>query len=1049
MKINNIQLNEHEFYIKTNSFIKNMNENIKKKNICYNDLINLMDQKEEIVLGKLKLLDIENPDKQYKELKSQKDEIKQILDNLNEIKDNLLYHKNSNKTNIENITKIIGKIQKEEINKINKLEQEIDKEVTLEIKDKINKVKKVKNLKIFNIIYNSLSKIDDEDNHFNEAYQKLDNLKIILKEPEKLDLSLSKLIQERKDVKDVNEIIEELINYFNFNSKIDNLNIKKLKIFLTSEKYLNIIKYINFFFKSIPISDEQKTLSKIEKIKNYYETCKIYNYEKIINDLNFLKNKEFFDYEKDDNDDTDLIKFFKYFYNKKESFIFLIEKDSHSAMVLKENLVPDNNLDVEDIQNFIQCLEFFKKIWAYDKVGTDNEPGSIELKHFLLNLKTKIKEEPYIIDCFEKYSKNYGSIIKLDSNFNLSQTNYHKIKEILNNSMFRINKTSEEFYYFKEEKKIEIKIEELLEIKNDLFVKVNEDRKEEKNIIIQYGEFIEKLSRIIFYFKNLGNKGCPINISIEIVINKSNIQYKLVKKNFNQIAEYEFIINYLSKVLKEMENQLNEIYKDEKFKYIRYIYGQQFFLVIEHIKGFCEIKPILEFCLNDFQREEGNPICVQESDDEIAYYNIIIKNVLQNISKYIETVFQSNNYSLRSEKRSPYSNILIKEDDLSGIFTCENDLDSNEEKIIDLFFKLTGNIPIAQNILKCSEETSFEEMFAYFHRAILCDYKTLFIIEVNDSLSPEQNQNIYNILKNVLDYMKKEKREINSLILFVYKNKDHELIKYIEKQKSKSGKKKFHIEDKINDIIVNELNGKYKNILKNTKIFYSNVCGCGKSSLIKKEAKEKNYIYFPLGGILTKKIIFEKLNKVIEKIIDPKNTVIHLDLYDTDQDYLMTDFLFSLLITKFYSYYENILSIPLDVQLFIEIPNEFYNYLDRYKILKTFIKENKDPEINLNSIKANFELSKEYNINSFLNYVNTGNKSEKDLPADRIKDFLYKHIGIENPSYYQIEIFCKCISFINKKDINFNLDSQKVLEWTKLFTENIYSNFIKNGFINE
>ena len=48
LKMNNIHLNEHEFFIKTNLFIKNINEGIKKNNICYSDLINLMAQKEEI-----------------------------------------------------------------------------------------------------------------------------------------------------------------------------------------------------------------------------------------------------------------------------------------------------------------------------------------------------------------------------------------------------------------------------------------------------------------------------------------------------------------------------------------------------------------------------------------------------------------------------------------------------------------------------------------------------------------------------------------------------------------------------------------------------------------------------------------------------------------------------------------------------------------------------------------------------------------------------------------------------------------------------------------
>ena len=83
-----------------------------------------------------------------------------------------------------------------------------------------------------------------------------------------------------------------------------------------------------------------------------------------------------------------------------------------------------------------------------------------------------------------------------------------------------------------------------------------------------------------------------------------------------------------------------------------------------------------------------------------------------------------------------------------------------------------------------------------------------------------------------------------------------------------------------------------------------------------------------------------------------------------------------------------------------------------------------------------------------MNFVKTGKKPESEECLERynMKDLLYEYIGIENPTYYQIEIFCKCISFINKKDNNFILNSKKVLEWTNLFTENIYSNFIKNSF---
>ena len=98
------------------------------------------------------------------------------------------------------------------------------------------------------------------------------------------------------------------------------------------------------------------------------------------------------------------------------------------------------------------------------------------------------------------------------------------------------------------------------------------------------------------------------------------------------------------------------------------------------------------------------------------------------------------------------------------------------------------------------------------------------------------------------------------------------------------------------------------------------------------------YIYFHFGGYLTKKIIYKKIQEILNKIKEPKNTIIHLDLYDTEQKYLMNEFLFSFLITKFYTNYENIISISNDIRINIEIPNEFIDFIEKYKIIKFFIK---------------------------------------------------------------------------------------------------------------
>ena len=58
-----------------------------------------------------------------------------------------------------------------------------------------------------------------------------------------------------------------------------------------------------------------------------------------------------------------------------------------------------------------------------------------------------------------------------------------------------------------------------------------------------------------------------------------------------------------------------------------------------------------------------------------------------------------------------------------------------EEYIIFLFWEKLGFFPVVQNILICGKETSLEEMKSFFYRAILGEYNTLFIVEINKSFS--------------------------------------------------------------------------------------------------------------------------------------------------------------------------------------------------------------------------------------------------------------------------------------------------------------------------
>ena len=67
------------------------------------------------------------------------------------------------------------------------------------------------------------------------------------------------------------------------------------------------------------------------------------------------------------------------------------------------------------------------------------------------------------------------------------------------------------------------------------------------------------------------------------------------------------------------------------------------------------------------------------------------------------------------------------------LYGCKNI--SNEEYIINLFKDNITKFPISQNVLMTSKETSSEEIQSFFNRTILCNYNTLFFVEINDSFT--------------------------------------------------------------------------------------------------------------------------------------------------------------------------------------------------------------------------------------------------------------------------------------------------------------------------
>ena len=1084
---------KYTFYMKqANEKLSKLQKELKTGEFKFPDIFIFYDEKnkkEGLLLSKLKTIFL-NDEKEANSVQSSLDNynktIKIKLDDLNLILEDFLEFLNiSEKENIINIRIHINCMNTGALNYYENNKEKIDKLIN---DNKQNAIKRnnLKNSSFFINIYKrnkQLYKQNDEkywldstENDFQDLNKIFNDKGLKDLDSNILNICIDTIKGKSKEI--ISEEINKLLDLFGkqITDIEKNIIIEGLMALAKKDDIIIVSKAISVFIERAnldkgtlwdllkEIIDNEKALIEPQKIEQYIVSLKNHNI-----DINTLY---------DNNEGVD--NYLNILLNLRklpDAIDFLMGKGDEDCRRLEENAGNNDTgfLNISDIKDFEKCVLF------KNKLGNKGNIKNMLDDDFIILFQKEVKKSKDIELYFSKYINNFSELKNLfDLNFDKSSTAKNKIISICRKSLFTFKNKKKEFfectYWFfiekknkeKEEKEEKIKIPVLKELRERAHITKKTNNKEEKDVRETFNEFINKVNIIFKIYdsiKEFYSIGYFKDINIKVEINDKKATYIGLGLN---TENSEDIISKMKNELDSFKKMQNSAYRDKAI--LRYVYGRQFNLLYDKIYnkvGTFDINPLLMFISNNVDIQN-----IKLDDNNFKINNE--KDEYENIESYLNGLLNLNKINkVDIEKKYEIKNT---DDDFKGIYTFKGDIIQKE--VIQIYKYITNKIPQAQYILLCNKETTNEELTAFLYRAIFCDYHSCFIIASVESLPFDQKNRLQSLLDEL--YTKNlDEKKMKSCLIIVYTNYDEDIIKSIMSLK---GRKYLKNEKEIIAQEIDDTNSK-------VKIISSDQAGVGKSTYIKSEIKKsgKNYIYFPIGGVFTRKDILKRL----KKLNITNNSAIHLDLYDTEQIDLTMEFLFSILITKIYGQNEDIFYLPKDIEIIIEIPNGFVDFMKKFPILGIFPKE----ELSIKNLK-DLIVPKDItsNVQIVANYIkilynNPNVIDERDLyfkgispddfanfptrtdavtlPQNECQNLIFKKIKerITEPNYYQINSFIEVLgSQLKKFSQNRLLSAQllnefkphirqlrdirsyiviKIIEFTKYFTEGTFSNFIK------
>ena len=1061
--VNDIEYLATSYFEKIGILISKIFSDIKDLKISFLKVSDLIDKNKDLFLSKIKLIfmnEQSNPDELFYEIIKSLDICKSKISQLNKIHDYLiLFEPQDNKNLIDKLQIIINRLRNKQINEILN-ENEIQK-----IPDYNSLIRKSDNLKFkesifFLKFYDELKKEKGfnfkENDLFNEALNLYNNIiKKIINYKNENFMSIEKIIDILDVVKNKkNEIEKEMLfisvefkeYIFNCNVTIESIknnlynfsNLKEIQDYCKGYIFiLSLFQEISKkkIYKKTEFTTKLELLTKELSLENVKSETVEESY-KILNEYGININNK---------GEDDFGEFILKIIGKANEIKFCVNKSDEEIKNLNEFLQDrqseSGNLQPDDFNDFIGCKKYVNEV-IHSDFSNDKQLNDI--------LRSNFKKDKSLILKFNNYLEKYGEIKELyeDSIANKSEITKTFIQKLMKNSILKINKLGNNFIFIGQygEKKEKFDLKLLLQLKNKALFAQNTVKEDEiyKEQITKFNNIVLKIYNLSETIKNLILSGYPPDISINLKINDNSL-YNVDNENMT-----------VKEIIKKYENLLDkfnqEIIKSYKSKpYLRFLYGPLFMSIYEKIKNNNPIEFLLKSISN------GKIKILPKKGDFHITDDADFSEIFSVINRYLDDCFLINNINM--ERILKKNQLLKKKQGLYRVAVFSE----FERNLLLLYLQLTGNLPLTNTVLICNEYTSNEEIKAFLYLSFMSDYPTLFCLLGIEKLDSEKR---VKTIKSINQFNKKYGEKTRGCLVIMYlKNSEIEkpLTKIIPDRK---------------EIILNEENEDLKFDFNNIEIYTSIRAGFGKTEEIKNKVNKENkhYKYFPLGGEFTREEVIQRLIDFNLPQNDNGNYAIHFDLSETNLTELVQEILFKILILKKLDVNEKVFYFGDELKIKIELPNGFYNYLDKFPILKLFksnidLKQLLPLRMPLNKEKAQDIQIVANTLNMFkqhkIGYKNINLKNNAKLSFKQCQDLIdeylknnendynyYQKINYINLLAVQFKMFKECIilgldGIDNDMQKNAIIKSREqiikcILETTLFFTKGPYDDLIKS-----